>query len=303
MLIQPQSLKYFAEVARTGSLRQASETFFVAPSAISKQISNLERELGAALFDRSPRGVVLTVAGQLLLDYVSANTRRVEELYAAMDDLSSLRHGLVRIALVEAAVQSFIPDLITEFSSIYPGILVHLDVCGTAQIVEALVNHNADIGMAFNVLNRDDINLHGRSVQPMQMICRPEHPMAKRKSVSMSELMNARIALPTRTFGIRYLIDKAAERANIKLRAAIEANSLQVIKNLCRQSDVVSFMPPLTLVHEVSHGWLCAIPLDEHDSESATIDVITSRGRQLPAAAQNFLKLLLKRLQTPKHST
>jgi DNA-binding transcriptional LysR family regulator len=240
MLIQPQSLKYFAEVARTGSLRQASETFFVAPSAISKQISNLERELGAALFDRSPRGVVLTVAGQLLLDYVSANTRRVEELYAAMDDLSSLRHGLVRIALVEAAVQSFIPDLITEFSSIYPGILVHLDVCGTAQIVEALVNHNADIGMAFNVLNRDDINLHGRSVQPMQMICRPEHPMAKRKSVSMSELMNARIALPTRTFGIRYLIDKAAERANIKLRAAIEANSLQVIKNLCRQSDVVS---------------------------------------------------------------
>jgi DNA-binding transcriptional LysR family regulator len=68
MLIQPQSLKYFAEVARTGSLRQASETFFVAPSAISKQISNLERELGAALFDRSPRGVVLTLAGQLLLD-------------------------------------------------------------------------------------------------------------------------------------------------------------------------------------------------------------------------------------------
>ena len=300
MMIQPQSLKYFAEVARTGSLRQASETFFVAPSAISKQISNLEKELGTALFDRSPRGALLTAAGQLLLDYVNANTRSVGQLYAAMDDLSSLRHGVVRIALVEAAVQSFIPDLITEFSRDYPGISVHLDVCGTAQIVDALVNNNAEIGMAFNVLNRDDINLHGRSVQPLQMICRPEHPLAGRKSISMSELATARIALPTRTFGIRYLIEKAAERANIELHVAIEANSLQVIKNLVRQSDTISFMPPLTLMHEVSHGWLRAIPLDWHDPESATIDVITSRGRQLSAAAQNFLKLLLQRLRTPR---
>lgn len=121
-MIQPQSLMYFAEVARTGSLRQVSETFFVAPSAISKQIGNLEAELGATLFDRSPRGATLTEAGQLLLDYVHANSRDVEHLHAALDDLSSLRHGVVRVALVEAAAQSFMPDLMTEFSRDHPGI-------------------------------------------------------------------------------------------------------------------------------------------------------------------------------------
>ncbi|MFM0169360.1 LysR family transcriptional regulator [Paraburkholderia sediminicola] len=299
-MIQPQSLRYFAEVARTGSLRHASETFFVAPSAISKQISNLEKELGAALFDRSPRGATLTAAGQLLLEYVNVSTRQVEQLHAAMDDLSSLRHGVVRIALVEAAVHSFMPDLITEFSRDYPGITVFLDVCGTAQIVDALVDHRAEIGMAFNVLNRDDINLHGRSIQPLQMICRPEHPLASRKAVSMSELATVRVALPTRTFGIRYLIEKAAERANIALQVAIEANSLQVIKNLVRQSDIVSFMPPLTIARETAHGWLRAIPLDERDSGSATIDVITFRGRQLSAAAQSFLDILIRRLRTTR---
>ncbi len=296
-MIQPQSLKYFAEVARTGSLRQASETFYVAPSAISKQISNLEKELGTTLFDRSARGVTLTAAGEILLSYVGANTRHVAELFAAMDDLSSLRHGVVRVALVEAGVQSFIPDLVTEFSRDYPGISVHLDICGTAQIVDALVNNTADIGMAFNVLNRDDINLHGRSAQPLQMICRPGHVLSKRQSISMAELATFRVALPTRAFGIRYLIEKAAEQANVSLLPVVEANSLQVIKNLVRQSDVVSFMPPLTLVHEISHGWITAIPLDGHDSEAATIDVVTARGRQLPAAAQSFLKLLLKRLK------
>ncbi|WP_118179090.1 LysR family transcriptional regulator [Paraburkholderia phosphatilytica] len=299
-MIQPQSLRYFAEVARTGSLRHASETFFVAPSAISKQISNLEKELGVTLFDRSARGVTLTVAGQLLLDYVGANTRHVEQLHAAMDDLSALRRGAVRVALVEAAVHSFMPDLINEFSRDYPGIVVHLDVCGTAQIVDALVDHRAEIGVAFNVLNRDDLNLHGRSVQPLQMICRPEHPLADRRAVSMSELEMIRVALPARTFGIRYLIEKAAERANVTLQIAVEANSLQVIKNLVRQSDIVSFMPPLTLTQEQAHGWLRAIPLDERDSGAATIDVITARGRQMSAAAQRFLKVLLRRLGTAR---
>lgn len=298
-MIEPQSLKYFAEVARTGSLRQASEIFFVAPSAISKQIGNLEKELGATLFDRSPRGATLTVAGQLLLDYVNTNTRHIEQLRASMDDLSSLRHGVVRVALVEAAVQSFMPDLLTEFTQSYPGIVVHLDVCGTAQIVDALVNHRADIGMAFNVLNRDDINLHGRSEQPLQMICRPEHPLADRTSVSMLDLTTERVALPTRSFGIRYLIERAAAQANVMLDVVIEANSLQAIKNVVRQSDIVSFMPPLTMVYETGHGWLRAIPLGGRDSEVATIDVVTSRGRELSVAAQRFLKLLLQRLRAP----
>ncbi|MBY4870315.1 LysR family transcriptional regulator [Burkholderia anthina] len=299
-MIQPQSLKYFAEVARTGSLRQASETFFVAPSAISKQISNLETELGATLFDRSPRGAMLTAAGQLLLDYVNANSRDVEHLQAALDDLSSLRHGVVRVALVEAAVQSFMPDLMTEFSRNHPGITIHLDVCGTAQIVDALVNRRVEIGMAFNVLNRDDLSLHGRSTQPVQMICRPEHPLAGREAVSMPDLATYRVALPTRAFGIRYLIEKAAARADVLLDVSVEANSLQVIKNLVMRSDIVSFMPPLTLTQETADGGLLAIPLVDRDAESASIDVISSRGRELSVAARTFLSSLLRRLRTPR---
>ncbi|KVQ50024.1 hypothetical protein WK03_06815 [Burkholderia cepacia] len=299
-MIQPQSLKYFAEVARTGSLRQASETFFVAPSAISKQIGNLEAELGATLFDRSPRGATLTAAGQLLLDYVHANSRDVEHLHAALDDLSSLRHGVVRVALVEAAAQSFMPDLMTEFSSDHPGIAIHLDVCATAQIVDALVNRRAEIGMAFNVLNRDDLNLHGRSTQPVQMICRPGHPLAGPDPVLMSDLMTYRVALPTRAFGIRYLVEKAAARAGVVLEVAVEANSLQAIKSLVMRSDIVSFMPPLALMQETADGVLVARPLRDRDAETASIDVISSRGRELSVAARTFLSALLRCLRAPR---
>jgi DNA-binding transcriptional LysR family regulator len=296
-MIQPQVLRYFAEVARTGSLRQASEVFFIAPSAISKQIGNLEKALGTELFDRSPRGMVLTAAGHALRAFVAESEVRIDILRSSIDDLSSMRRGTVRIALVEAAVQSMVPDILTEFTREYPGIRFHLEVCGTARIVEALVHQSADIGMAFNVLNRDDVTLHGRSVQPLQLICRPEHPLADRKTVSMNELAGVRAALPGSSFGIRYLIDQAAAAAGIELDMVYEANSLQTLKNLVRRSDLISFMPPLTFVHEAELGWLRAIPLSERDSETATIDVITARNRKLSAAAAAFLAHVLRHLR------
>lgn len=292
-MIQPLSLKYFAEIAKSGSVRQAAEALFVAPSAISRQVANLEREFGTELFERSPRGMVLTAAGHLLLDYVLQSEVGAQSVRAAIDDLGGLRRGLVRVALVEAASGSFMPDLLVSFAHKFPHISFQLSVWGTAQIVESVVNQTADIGLAFNVLNRDDIILHGRIAQPLQVICAPGHVLAGRTSISMRELVGFRAAVPDRTFGVRYLIDKAAEEAQVTLQMAYEMNSLQAIKSIVRRSDVIGFMPPMTFAHELQEGWLHAMALSERASESATIDVVTSRQRRLPQAPAAFLQHLL----------
>jgi DNA-binding transcriptional LysR family regulator len=292
-MIQPLSLKYFAEIAKSGSVRQAAEALFVAPSAISRQVANLEREFGTELFERSPRGMVLTAAGHLLLDYVAQSEVGAQSVRAAIDDLGGLRRGLVRVALVEAASGSFMPDLLVSFARKFPHISFQLSVWGTAQIVESVVNQTADIGLAFNVLNRDDIILHGRIAQPLQVICAPGHVLAGRTSISMRELVGFRAAVPDRTFGVRYLIDKAAEEAKVTLQMAYEMNSLQAIKSIVRRSDVIGFMPPMTFAHELQEGWLHAMALSERASESATIDVVTSRQRRLPQAPAAFLQHLL----------
>lgn len=298
-MIQPLPLKYFAEIAKSGSVRQASEALFVVPSAISRQIANLEREIGAELFERSPRGMVLTAAGRLLLDYVTQSEVLAQRVRASIDDLGDLRCGLVRLALVEAASGSFMPDLLVGFAQRYPNITFQLGVWGTAQIVESVVNHTADIGLAFNVLNRDDITLHGRIAQPLQVICAPGHVLATRTTVSIRELVDYRAAVPDRTFGVRYLIDKAAEEAKVELRLAYEMNSLQAIKSIVRRSDVIGFMPPMTFAHELQEGWLRAVALTERACESATIDVVTSRHRKLPLAAAAFLQHLLATVRPP----
>ena len=102
-MIQSQALLYFAEIVRVGSLRKAAENLLVTPSAISRQIANLEEELGAPLFNRSSRGMVLTDAGNALLRYVEDSQVNIRKLRSTIDSLGDLSRGSVRLAVVEAS--------------------------------------------------------------------------------------------------------------------------------------------------------------------------------------------------------
>ncbi|MFW7344823.1 MAG: LysR family transcriptional regulator [Pigmentiphaga sp.] len=292
-MLQPQALRYFAEVVRTGSLRRASELFFVAPSAISRQIVNLEQELGAPLFERSPRGMLPTEAGRMLFEFVRDSDHRIERIRSDLHDLTDLRRGTVRLAVIEAVTGDFLPALMTRFSAEYPGIDFHVEVCGTHQIADRVVGESAEIGLAFDVLSREDLVLQGRLAQPLQVICRPSHPLARRKSLRMADLAGERMVLPDETFGTRYLIDHAAMRAGVTLSVHCVANSLQLLKTLVAGSDVISCMPPLTFAHEEAAGLLAGVPVSDKSCRQASLDIITARHHKLSAAARAFLEPLL----------
>jgi DNA-binding transcriptional LysR family regulator len=294
-MLQPQSLRYFAEVARTGSLRKASESFFVAPSAISRQISNLEQDLGTELFERTSRGMVPTAAGRILLGFVLDSDTRIGRIRSHIHDLTELKCGTVRLAVFEAVASNFLTGIMTAFSAAFPGIDFYVDICGTLQIADRLATDTVEIGLAFNVLSRDDLVLQGRIAQPLQMICRPSHPLAARTSVSMADLDGARVVLPDSTFGIRYLIDQAAAAAKASLSVVCVANSLQLLKALVAGSDLVAFMPPLTFAREAAGGLLHAVALSDKACEQASLDIVTTRDHKLSMAASAFLKVLLER--------
>lgn len=300
-MLQPQALQYFAEVATSGSLRQASETFYVAPSAISRQISNLEQEIGQALFERSSRGMKLTEAGEVLLQYVRESEVRIGLFRAEIEDIGQLRRGSVRIAAVEATTSTFLPSLLGKFSAEHPQIRFQVGIYGTHQVASQVAEGNADIGLAFNTAGREDLILQARIRQPLQMICRPGHALANRQSIAMADLQGARLALPDRSFGIRSIIDNAADAASISLDIVYETDSLELVKSIVRGSDIVSFMPPLTFAADHEAGSLCSVPLSDPDSTRGSLDIITPHHRKLPRSAQKFLEMLLEHCNTREH--
>jgi DNA-binding transcriptional LysR family regulator len=290
--MQLPALKYFAAVARSGSLRHASEVFDIVPSAISRQIAQLESTLAVTLFERSSRGMTLTEAGKLLLEFVEDGERRVGALSQRLDDLSALRRGTVRLAVVEGTAHDFLPRILERFSRLHPGIEFRVSVCATGEIPDRLLSQAADIALAFNSPSRDDLVLRASMAQPMHLICAPGHRLHSQGPLSMKQLDGVAAAVPDRSFGIRRLIDNAAAAAGIRLRLALETDSLQLILKVVASSDLVSFMPPMTFTRELAAGTVTSQPLQGSAFARASIDVLTARSHDLSHAARSFLAVL-----------
>src|SRR5260370_42493995 len=118
--IQTSVLRYFLEIARCQSIRQAAEELNVAASALSRHVSNLERELGVPLFERHARGLRLTAAGEVVAAGARRALRQIERIRSDVDDLRDLRRGHVSGYAVEGVVADFLLPLLSEFIRSYP---------------------------------------------------------------------------------------------------------------------------------------------------------------------------------------
>ena len=108
-------LQYVDEVARNGSIRKAADHLNVTASAVNRRITDLEAELGASLFERRPRGVRLTAAGEVFVNYLRQQESDVERMKSQIEDLKGMRRGTVRIACSQALALKFLPHQIAEF--------------------------------------------------------------------------------------------------------------------------------------------------------------------------------------------
>ena len=113
-------LGYVDEIARSGSIRKAAEHLNLTASALNRRIMDIEEELGTLLFERRPRGVRLTSAGELFLDLARRQLSDTERMLSQIEELKGLRRGVVRIACSQALAHSFLPASIALFRKQFP---------------------------------------------------------------------------------------------------------------------------------------------------------------------------------------
>ena len=288
-----ESLHYFHVVRGTGSIRKAAERLHIAPSAISRQIAILEKELGVKLFERVPTGVRSTEAGELLTRHTYSIFRDVGRAKSAIEELRGLRVGEVTVFAMEGLVSEFLPKLLSSFHKRFPGISFNLVLASTDQIVEAIIRDEADIGITFNAKIRQELSVVARYAEPVGCLVAPQHPLANEKAVTLKKVSEFPLALPNETFGLRQLIDGEATRRRIRLNAMFTTNSLELTKKAAISGSAVAFMPPFTVRSEVARGGLRCIPMKEKAFRSAYSEVCIHRTREISAASQEFLKSLV----------
>lgn len=292
-----ESLRYFVEVATTGSIRAAAENRHVAASAISRYIKIFETEAGAALFERYPRGMQLTAAGEVYLRYARGVLMDSERARVEINDLKSLRHGHVRLSAIDGIVSGPLSDIIAAFRETFPGITFHLNATGTENVMRTIRDGEADIGIAFHSSPLAGVRIAQRVADPLVAVVARDHPLASRANASLAEVLAYRIALPERTFGIRQLVNAACHIHQLRPDIVLETNSIEALRGFARSGAGVTMMPYLTAIREIRLGMVAGVLVDEASLRASSLDIGIRDDRLLPPAVEEFLHHLCTELK------
>jgi DNA-binding transcriptional LysR family regulator len=291
-------LRYFAAVARSGSIREAAEELHVAQSALSRQILKLEAQLGAPLFQRHARGVELTSAGEILLSFAQMSLRQVEKVRSEVDALKGLRRGNVHIHAIESLVPHLLPQVIARFSRRYPGINFVISIDGSDRVVAAVREGRTDIGFTFHAPPDPELATVFKVREPLVAVMSAQHPLSEKAKVSLAECAVYPIAAPMQNTCSRIVIDMACKSGGVHLKPTLETNSIPLRVEFLHTNNGITFIPRISVWDKLRAGELVAVPIRDRVANTATIDAITHVSRQLPLAAEEFLRAVQGELQT-----
>lgn len=294
--LQDTALRYFLEVARSGSLTEASARLHVAASALSRQIAGLEAQLGTPLFDRHPRGMVLTAAGEILAVHARRTALDAERALGEIGALQGLRAGRVRLATSDAFANELVPRLCVEFQRLHAGIQFSVTSLPTAQVPGAVRSGAADIGLCFSRAPQHDIAVAYRQSAPVLALIPPGHALAGAASVTLAQMARHPLALPPPETTVRQMIDIVCSRQGLQLAPVLISNHAKTVLNFVAHGGGLSVASEIAARHLVAAGAIVTRPISDPGMDLRDLEVQTLAGRSLPVAVQAFLDLLRERL-------
>jgi DNA-binding transcriptional LysR family regulator len=295
-LSPPRIFAYVDAVAHHGSIRKAASALHIVSSALNRRILDLEEELGAQLFERLPRGVRPTAAGELYLAYVRRSIRELEYVGAQIEGLRRLLRGRVRLAVAESVTGHMLPTAIARFQAQHPNVAFHVWIDGPKGIGEALSTDAADLILTHDAVERPQVSVIASVHQPLCALVAPGHPLASRTSIALRDCIAYPIAMPDSTLAARALIDRALARTSFKLEPALVSNSVELTKTFARQNQAVCFQ--FRIAGRPDPTGMVAIPLTDPGFAEATLALGARRHRVLPVASAAFASLLEEIFET-----
>jgi DNA-binding transcriptional LysR family regulator len=295
--LNERALGYFAAVVRLGSIRAAAEALNVSPSAISRQIAELEANCHSLLLERLPRGVVPTEAGKLVAEHAHRRADEVTALTDQLRQLQSLQQGTVQIV----CGAGFLPDLMENglagFAREFPGIRYRIVLGTTDAITAAVATGECDIGLAYNPAAHADVRTVAKARQPIRAILPPGHARAgSRHAVGLRSFADAATVLLPADHGIRQLIGRAEANGGFRLTARLESPSFEVHRQFVAVGMGVAFLPEFAVFPELRAGRVTALSLSDPLLAQATTHLQVRVARRLPAATETLLHWLAARL-------
>jgi len=289
--VSTRQAKAFVALAEHKNFTRAAQQCHLSQSAFSTLIRTLEDAISIRLFDRDTRKVELTPEGRLFLEGAS---RLLDDLRNALDNLgehAARRRGRAALAALPSLAAGWLPGVLAQFRSRYPGI--ELDVADelSESCVERVRSGRADFSLAAVRASAPELRTDPFCADRFHLVCRADHPLARRRKPTLADLAGEPFIHLARSSSVRQHIEAAIRPA--QMNRVMELEQLSTVAGMVRAGLGITVVPSLTLFH-FAHPELATRPLHAPGLKRE-IFVIRRSDRSLSIAAQALLDFLMAR--------
>jgi LysR family nitrogen assimilation transcriptional regulator len=254
-------LRTFVGVASNGSYARTASIAGIAQSALSRQLSALERDIGGRLFHRTGRGVVLTELGERMLPRARALVADAEAWERTAKQERSDPHGEVTLGVVPVASRGLMALLVAELRQRYPGIRLRALEAYSGQVEEWLASGRIEIGIHNRYRRGRVANAEVLARSDVHLIARRDHPMARRRELAVRSFAEIPLAMPVRPNSLTSVLTGLAASQHFELDIRLEAGSTPLIREVMLASDLATISPRQVFAAEIASGEIIAIPI------------------------------------------
>ncbi|NNG21636.1 transcriptional regulator CynR [Telluria aromaticivorans] len=284
------SLRYLIAVAEHGNFTRAAEALHLSQPALSQQILQMEERLGAALFDRSGRKVVVTDAGQVYIAHARRALAELESGRRAIHDVHDLSRGLVRLAMTPTFTAYLAGPLVAAFRDRHPGITVKVHEMSMDTIAAAVEADEVDLGIAFELARSADIDCLPVFSEQLSAVVADNHPWAGRPQVEAAALAEVELGLLSADFVTRVHVDRYLQAQRLAPTVAVEANTISALVEIVRHSRLVTILPEAIAARAPGLRNLALVPAPA----PRTVRLLRRKDAYQSAAARALMEMIMR---------
>ena len=295
MNIDTLGLQGFVAIAEQGGFTKAAETLHITQTALSRRLQNLEAELGVKLVERTTRSVALTRLGQ---DFLPQARRLLSELTLALTEIQQTgraQRGDVSLACVPTVGVQFLPRVIQEYSARYPQNRIKILDHSSADVADAVLRREAEFGIHIGGTQHTELLGVPLFEDQFVLICRDDHALARKQTVSWSQLASHPLIFAGEASGNRPLLEGALLPEGITLQSYYEVQRSSTAVGLVAEGVAAAVVPGLA-VQKGAYPRIRVVRLVE-PAVSRTLALVSRKTAALSPAAQALYDMIRDRAE------
>lgn len=290
-------LKALVTIAETANMTRAAEVLNIVQPALSRQISMLEDEVGAILFERGRQGMILNAEGKTFLEYARRILHEVEKAKAEVRPSSGAVSGIVNVGLLPSTSDLLSSMLLRRLQQQYPEIRITITAGYAGHLQEWLEVGEIDVALLYSTKLSPSLNVQPLVQEKLWFVGLPGNGLRPGRPVTLSSVADRPIILPSRPHGLRVLVDRVGRENSLQLHVVAETNSMSVQKSLVLDGHGFTILPSIAIAEELARGHLEAAPLTDAGL-TRTIVLARSRERNMTMSVKCVMQALSECIRT-----